>query len=212
VTEQSTFLRPSESSTVEYSYPPGGAAVGLSVRQLLALMREDRTRHLGELSRPGLHAIWLQRFGAWRLGLPRGIRRKAASALYHPLRLFVRNVYGIELFDTTRLGRRVWIAHQGGILIDYFAEVGDDCLIRQNATVVAGDGPDGSAPRLGRDVQLGVGAVVIGPVTVGDGAKIGPNAVVVANVPAGATAYAAPARLMPTGRSPRDGDDSAAGR
>jgi serine O-acetyltransferase len=75
--------------------------------------------------------------------------------------------------------------------------IGDDCVIRQNATIGAlgGERPL-EAPRLGRGVQVGVGAVILGPVTIGDGARIGPNAVVMTDVPAGATVFVNPPRMM----------------
>ena len=180
----------------EAAWPQGGAAAGLSFRQLMRLLREDWRTHLREPSRPGLQAVWVQRFGAWRYGLPVAAR-KPASLLYRVLHVFVRNVYGIEVFDVTRLGRRVWIAHQGGIVIDWDAEIGDGCVIHQNVTIAPADDRSGGAPRLGRDVSVGAGAIIIGAITIGDGARIGPNAVVVADVAPGATAYAPPARQMP---------------
>jgi serine O-acetyltransferase len=187
----------------------GGAAAGLSFRGLLRLMREDSRRHLGETSRPGLHAVWVQRLGAWRYGLP-APARKPVTLLYRALHVFVRNVYGIEIFDGTALGRRVWIAHQGGVVIDWDAEIGDGCVIHQNVTIAPADDRSGGSPRLGRDVHVAAGAIVIGPVTIGDGARIGPNAVVVADVPAGGTAYAPPARQLPPPKSQaRDGDAAA---
>ena len=175
---------------------PGGAAAGASLRGLLALMREDWLTHDRRLGHGGLQAVLVQRLGAWRLGLPPGIPRKAVSLVYRLLNAFLRNVYGICLFDTTQLGRRVKIAHHSGVVIGADAVVGDGCLIRQNATIGVADWGEKGSPRLGRNVEVGAGAVVIGGVTIGDGARIGPNAVVVSDVPAGATAFAAPARRM----------------
>jgi serine O-acetyltransferase len=184
----------------------GGAAAGLSLRGLLALMREDWETHDRHLSRPGLQVLLLQRFGAWRLGLRPGVPRKAASLVYRTLDRLSQNVYGIALYDTTRLGRRVKIPHHPGIVIGGDAVVGDGCLIRHNVTIGLVDG-DSGAPRIGKGVELGVGAVVIGGITIGDGARIGPNAVVVSDIPAGATAFATPARRM---QPPRDEASTAA--
>jgi serine O-acetyltransferase len=88
-----------------------------------------------------------------------------------------------------------------GIVVNGDTEIGDDCIIR--AGVVLGIvAPDqaGGAPRLGKRVDVGVGAVLLGPITVGDGAVIGANAVVRCDVPAGALAVGVPARIVP-GRS-----------
>jgi serine O-acetyltransferase len=185
----------------------GGAAANLSVRELLALMHEDWATHNGSANAPGLHAVVLQRFGAWRLGLPMGVRRKAASAVYRTLNLLVCNVYGIEIHATTQLGRRVKLPHPGTISIDRSAVVGDGCLIHQNVTIGRVDDDHPEAPRIGRDVEIGVGAVLIGGITVGDGARIGPNAVVLVDVPPGATAFAPPARQMPGSKSTETGTD-----
>lgn len=175
---------------------PGGAGAGISLRELVALMREDWQTHDRDLAHAGLQAVLVQRFGAWRLGLRPGLGRKVASFVYRFVNALLRNFYGISLSDTTRLGRRVKISHHSGVVIGADAVVGDGCVIRQNVTIGIADWGDKGSPRLGRDVEVGVGAVVIGGVTIGDGARIGPNAVVVTDVPAGATAFAAPARRM----------------
>jgi serine O-acetyltransferase len=182
--------------------PPGGAAVGLSLRQLLRLMREDWHTHLREPSRPGLHAVWLQRFGAWRYCLP-VTARKPASLLYRGLHLFVRNVYGIEVPESTRLGRRVLIAHQSGIVIDRHAEIGDGSVIHHNVTIASPEEGNRGAPRLGRNVFVGAGAIIVGAITIGDDARIGPNVVVTRNVPPGAVLFAPAPRTI---ESPRRAD------
>jgi serine O-acetyltransferase len=177
------------------TYPPGGAAAGLPFRKVLAIMREDWETHDRDATRPGLHALVLQRYAAWRLGLPPGPRRKALSAVRHILWAFVRNVYGIEVHDTARIGRRVKIQHQGAVVIDGNAAVGDDCLIHQNVTIGRAE-EGGGAPRVGRDVVVGPGSVLAGDIAVGDRARIGPNAVVIVDVPADGTAFAPPARQI----------------
>jgi len=108
---------------------------------------------------------------------------------------FIRAVYGIEIPWKAEIGRRVVIAHQGGIVIAPDAVIGDDCLIRQNVTIgMAREG--GPSPRIGRGVQIGAGAVIAGDVTVGDGAVIGPNSVVTINVPSRSRVVAAPSRIL----------------
>jgi serine O-acetyltransferase len=188
--------------TVDAGSPPGGAAAGLSFRQLLQLMREDWRTHMQQPSRPGLQAVWVQRFGAWRFGLPVAAR-KPASLLYRVLHVFVRNVYGIEVSDLTRLGRRVWITHQGGIVIDPDAEIGDGTVIHHNVTIAPAEGRSGGAARLGRNVFVGSGAIIVGAITIGDGSRIGPNVVVTRNVPPEAVLFAPAPRTIET---PRRGD------
>jgi serine O-acetyltransferase len=176
-------------------YPPGGAAAGVPFRQVLSIMREDWETHYRDPTRAGLHALVVQRFGAWRRGLPPGPGRLAASIVYHFLWAFVRNVYSIEVEDTARVGRRIRIGHQGTVVIDGNAVIGDNCIIRHNVTIGLAS-ESGGAPRIGRDVEIGTGAVLLGDISIGDRARIGPNAVVVSDVPADATAYAPPARQL----------------
>ena len=186
-------------------YPSGRAAEAMRFREVLSIMREDWERHDRDATRAGLHALLLHRYAVWRLGLPPGPRRKALSAARHLLWTFVRNVYGIEVHDTARIGRRVRIEHQGAVVIDGDAEIGDDCLILHNVTIGRAE-EGGGAPRIGRDVVIGPDAVVIGDITIGDRARIGPNAVVVVDVPADGAAFASPARQLP-GKQRRGGRD-----
>ncbi len=117
--------------------------------------------------------------------------------LYIALYRYIRNHYGIEVYYSTKIGRRVVFGHQNGIVIHPFAEIGDDCLIRQNVTIgAAKQGPGREAPKLGAGVRVGCGAVIVGDVTIGEGAIIGPNAVVMTDVPAGATVFAENPRIM----------------
>ncbi len=162
-------------------------------------VKEDYDVHLRDWSSPGFRALAMYRFGAWRLRQPAWLRRP----LYYPWRFlhrYVRNRYGIELYGTASLGRRVRIAHQGGIVIHEHAVIGDDCLIRQGVTIGAASeiGP-GAPPVLGSGVELGAGAIVLGNVHLGDGARIGPNVVITRDVPAGAAVFAPRPRTILTG-------------
>jgi serine O-acetyltransferase len=158
---------------------------------------EDWTVHGKDFSRPGFRAMAVYRFGAWCSGLRYRLLRAPLSRLYLFLYRYVRNVYGIELPCRTKVGRRCFIPHQSGIVIHPFSEIGDDCLIRQNVTLGAAsrDKPTG-APKLGNNVHIGAGAVLLGNITVGDGAKINANAVVMTNVPAGAFVFNSPPKIL----------------
>jgi serine O-acetyltransferase len=185
------------------SNPPVGnqgtaAPSDLSDLSLRTLLREDLIAH-GDPLAPGFHAVAVHRFGTWARGRP-VVLRPALSLVYKIGYLVVRNVYGIEIPRTVRLGRRVKFAHQSGIVIHPNSWIGDDCVIRQNVSLgaAAGDAARvaGQAPRLGREVSVGAGAVIIGAVSIGDGAMIGPNVTVLTNVPAQARVLAAPPRTI----------------
>jgi len=172
-----------------------------SLGALWALMRED-LRYNGHVTWPGYQALVVHRFGVWKNGIRIKIVRVPFTVLYRIAAGFVRNFYGIELPATTRVGRRVLIGHQHGIIIHQNAVIGDDCILRQGVTIgqdrpTPGQSPATvPAPTLGNGVEVGAGAVIMGAITVGDGVRIGPNAVVMSNVPAGAIVAAPPARIL----------------
>lgn len=172
---------------------------------LLELVREDlRTNH-GHLFAPGFHALAVHRFGTWARTLPGPVRR-VAVVVHKSLQLVVRNVYGIEIPVSVTIGRRVGIAHQSGIVLHPQVVLGDEVVLRHNVTLGARDGYDHGgrvAPVLERGVELGVGAVVVGPVTVGAWAKIGPNAVVTTDVAPGSVVLAAPTEVIEREPRPR---------
>ncbi len=159
-------------------------------------LQQDLEVHDGDWTRPGFRAIAVHRFGEWRMGIRRRWMRVPFSLLYRLLYRRVRNNYGIELPYTVKLGQRVIIEHQGGIVIHGLCEIGDDCIIRQNVTLGIRNLKDLKAvPKLGAGVEIGAGAVLLGDISVGDGAKIGANSVVLDSVPTGRTVTGAPARL-----------------
>lgn len=166
-----------------------------SLRELFARVREDLRAH-PSVTAAGCHAVILHRVQRWSDRRPRLVQ----ALLFLPLKLtsfYVRNLCGVEIDRRTTIGRRVVVAHQSGIVIHPDAVIGDECLIRQNVTIgIRGEGgqADNRAPRLGRGVRIGAGAVLVGGIDVGDGAVIGPNAVVVSSVAAGARIVAPLAR------------------
>jgi len=143
---------------------------------------------------PGLHAVWLHRlahlFWSTRFGPLQWFARLLA--------MLARWLTGIEIHPGARLGRGVFIDHGMGVVIGETTEVGDHCTIYQGVTLGGTSLVKGSKrhPTLESRVVVGAGAKVLGPFTVGEGARIGSNAVVVKAVPAGATVIGIPARVV----------------
>ncbi len=166
---------------------------------LFQQIHEDWIAHGKDWTKPGFRAVAVQRFGVWRMSVKPKILRVPLSVLYRFLYRFVRNVYGIELSSTVKLGRRVVFEHQHGIVIHGNAIIGDDCIIRQGVTLGNRylDRPF-EAPKLGRRVNVGAGAKILGNVELGDDASIGANAVVLCDVQAGKTAVGIPAKVIET--------------
>jgi serine O-acetyltransferase len=106
-----------------------------------------------------------------------------------------RCLTGIEIHPAAIIGRRVVIDHGMGVVIGETAEVGDDCYLYHQVTLgVRGAGGGKRHPTVGKNVIIGAGAKVLGPITVGDNARIGSNAVVVDSVPGNTTVVGVPAR------------------
>ncbi len=160
-------------------------------------IREDWQAHGRDWTKPGFRAVAVYRFGVWRMQIKPKLLRAPFSLLYRSLYRKIRNGYGIDLPYTVKLGRRVVIEHQNGIIIHGFSVIGDDCIIRQGVTLGNRylDRPD-DAPKLGARVNVGAGAKILGDVTIGDDASIGANAVVLSDVPNGQTAVGIPAKLL----------------
>lgn len=161
-------------------------------------IKEDWDAHGRDWTKPGFRAVAIQRFGVWRMQLEPRLLRAPFSFLYRMLYRKVRNTYGIDLPYSTKVGRRVVIEHQGAIVIHGDSVIGDDSIIRQGVTLGNRylDRPF-DAPKLGKRVNVGAGAKILGGVTIGDDAIIGANAVVLKDVPAGHTAVGIPAKILP---------------
>ena len=140
---------------------------------------------------PGLHALLLHR-------LAHGLWRRGWLWLARWISHWGRFLTGVEIDPGARIGRRVFIDHGMGVVIGETAEVGDDCTIYQGVTLGGTSLYKGAKrhPTLEAEVVVGAGAQVLGGFTVGAGARIGSNAVVVKAVPAGATAVGNPARII----------------
>lgn len=108
-----------------------------------------------------------------------------------------RGLTGIEIHPGATIGRRVFIDHGMGVVIGETAEIGDDCTLYHGVTLGGTSWKAGKRhPTLEAGVVIGAGAKILGPIVLHAGAKIGSNAVVVKDVPAGATAVGIPARII----------------
>ena len=140
---------------------------------------------------PGLHAVVMHRLAhaCWGLGL-----KWLGRFVSHVSRFLT----GIEIHPGAQIGKGVFFDHAMGVVVGETAEIGDGCTIYQGVTLGGTSLYKGAKrhPTLGRNVVVGAGAKVLGGFTVGDGAKIGSNAVVTKPVPAGATAVGNPARII----------------
>lgn len=143
----------------------------------------------------GLHAVWSYRV-AHKLWV-RGLRLPARI-----LSQLTRFLTGVEIHPGARIGRRFFIDHGMGVVIGETAIVGDDVLMYHGVTLGGRRVGEGARhPRVGSRVTLGAGAVLLGPITVGDDSVVGANAVVLTDVPPHSRAVGVPARVSPVNRA-----------
>jgi serine O-acetyltransferase len=161
------------------------------------VVREDLVRHGGRIADAGFLALANYRFGRWRGELPAGVVRKLLRLPYLVLHRRVRNRHRIELHYTAVVGRRVRFSERGDIVIGNRVEIGEGCAIGHGVTMGKISDDARGWPVIGPRVTVGPGAVVVGDIRIGDGASIGANSVVLADVPAGAVVSARPAIPVP---------------
>jgi serine O-acetyltransferase len=124
-----------------------------------------------------------------------------ARVLSNISRLFT----GIEIHPGASIGRRFFIDHGMGVVIGETAEIGDDCTLYHGVTLGGTSWDKGKRhPTLQNNVVVGAGAKILGPLTLGEGARVGSNAVVLKDVPAGATVVGIPGRVIEPRKSERE--------
>ncbi len=152
---------------------------------------------------PGVHAIWFHRIAhfLWVKGL-----KLLARFVSHVSRFLT----GIEIHPGAKIGRRFFIDHGMGVVIGETTEIGDDVLIYQGVVLGGTTLEKGKRhPTIEDGVVIGAGAIVLGPITVGKGARIGAGSVVIKSVPPGATVVGVPGKIVEkyeTPPSPLDHD------
>ena len=142
---------------------------------------------------PGIHALALHRVShrlwTWRL-----------KWLGRMLAQLGRFLTGVEIHPGARIGKGLFIDHGMGVVIGETAEIGDGCTLYHGVTLGGTTWRrEKRHPTLGRNVVVGAGAKILGPVTIGDDVRIGSNSVVTKDVPAGATVVGIPGRVVPRG-------------
>lgn len=151
---------------------------------------------------PGLHAILLHRLNHW-------LWKKRLYLLARISAHFARFITGIEIHPGAIIGQRFFIDHGMGIVIGETAEIGDDVSIYHGVTLGGTTWKKGKRhPTLENNVVIGAGAKVLGPITIGEGSRVGCNAVVVKDTPPGSTVVGVPGRVIVK----RDDDDKSAQR
>ena len=144
------------------------------------------------LNSPGLHAIWAHRLShrLWQSPGTKPVARLISTA--------TRAVTGVEIHPGAEIGRRFFIDHGMGVVIGETAQIGDDVLMYHQVTLGGRSrGRFKRHPTIGNNVLLGAGAKIIGPITIGDGTKIGANALVVKDVPPNSVVTGIPANTIP---------------
>ena len=154
--------------------------------------RDPASRNTFEIltTYPGVHALLLHRLNH-RLA-ERGLKWLARFGSH-----LARFLTGIEIHPGAQIGRRFFIDHGMGVVIGETTEIGDDCTLYHGVTLGGTTWNKGKRhPTLGNNVVVGAGAKLLGPITIGDGARVGSNAVVTKDVPAGATVVGIPGKVV----------------
>lgn len=139
---------------------------------------------------PGLHALWMHRLSHF-------LWTHRLLLLGRLLSHLSRFLTGIEIHPGARIGRRFFIDHGAGVVIGETAEIGNDVLLYQGV-VLGGTTLEKKKrhPTLGNNVVVGAAAILLGPIIVGAGARIGANSVVVKSVPPEATVVGVPGKIV----------------
>jgi len=168
-------------------------------------LRRDASRYEGLggwLSHPGFWIGAVYRLGMWAHALRNPLLRVPLWVLYRLLKVPLR-IFHVDVWAGSRgaqLGAGLCLIHPTNIIIGKGVEIGEQCLIFHDVTI--GTGPIPGVPKIGNNVDIYVGARVLGGITIGEGVMIGANCVVTRDVPARSVVMAAPARVLPRSLSP----------
>lgn len=165
-------------------------------RQFWTNVRGDYRRHGSKLLTRTFLALLVFRFGGWAATQPTPIRIPTRK-IYGWIEKFTRWATGVHMYADMLVGEDLHLIHaEAPISFHPDVVIGDRVGIMHNVTIGATVEVDG-VPIIGNDVYIGTGAVVVGPVTIGDGARIAANSLVMTDIPANCTAIGVPARPLP---------------
>ncbi|MFW6071098.1 MAG: serine O-acetyltransferase [Candidatus Bipolaricaulota bacterium] len=161
--------------------------------------RDPAARNMAEVlcCYPGLHALWMHRVAnfLWRHHL-----KLVGRLVSHLSRLLT----GVEIHPGAEIGSGVFIDHGSGVVIGETAEIGDDVLLYQGVVLGGTSKESGKRhPTLENNVEVGAGGILLGPITIGEGARVGAGSVVTKSVPPTTTAVGVPAQVSKEGRRPQ---------
>jgi serine O-acetyltransferase len=177
-----------------------------------ALVLEDFRTHDRNPFEPGFWAVATHRFGNWRMGLRPRFVRAPFTIGYRFLHTSINWLWGIDLGYTVKVGRRVRLWHHGGMVLSA-RSIGDDVHIRHNTTMgIARRSETTKRPTIENGVDIGVGACILGDVTVGHDSVVGANAVVVTSFPPHSTIAGVPAKAVAKSGRPQEGTNGKASR
>lgn len=159
--------------------------------------KEDWATYGGNLGNRGLWAMAVYRFGQWRYTIKSDLVRKPLSFLYKTLKVLSEIVTHVELPCEAVVGRRLVIEHAFDIVISGDAVLGDDVILRNGVTIGLRHRGLRGSPVIGDRCDIGTGAKILGPITIGDDVAIGANAVVITDVPSNSIAIGIPAKIRP---------------
>ena len=149
------------------------------------------------MARHGFWVMAIYRFGRWRYSIRPRLLRVPFSFLYKFLKFWSEALLSVELPCEAYVGRGFTIEHVGGIVVSGDATFGEDCIIRQGVTVGLRHKEHRGSPQIGHRCDIGAGAKLLGPITIGDDVAIGANAVVLCDVPSNHYAVGIPAKIGP---------------
>ena len=163
---------------------------------LWALVKEDYRTNGSSIWSQGFIALFVNRFGNWRMSVRWRLLRAPLTLLYRILQKLCQMLCGIKLDYTVLVGRKVKIEHFGGMILGA-RQIGNGVIIRPNTILGIRHPMDLNAkPTIEDDVEIGGGAVIVGDITIGRGSFIGANSVVYFDVPPYSRVVGNPAKII----------------
>lgn len=169
-------------------------------------IRNDFASHNRRWDSQGFWVLIVYRFGRWRYGIRPRLMRKPFSLIYRVIYKLVQILTGIDLPCEVEIGDNFVIDHFGGIIVSGYAKIGHNCRIRDGVVIGLRRIEEKRAPVIGNNVDIGSGAKLLGPITIGDNVLVGANAVVLCDVPDNCIAVGVPAAIKQRKHSVPVGD------